>query len=113
MDLLLVLIASWYYAIRVEFQLSHRHSFLWIPNSPTLNENLINKYIDFLNSALCGNLPSKKEDPNLYHSVKTFQLYSHSKTCHKYKNMKCRFKCEHFFTEKKCCEAIAKRVKSS
>ena len=69
-----------YYAIRVEFQFGdapHIHNFLWIPNAPTLNGNLINEYVDFLDSVVCGNLPSEQEDSHLYQLVKTFQIHSH------------------------------------
>lgn len=48
---------------------------------------------------MCGNLPSGQEDSHLYKLVKTFQIYSHAKSCRKYKIMKC-FKFGHFFTEK-------------
>ena len=51
-----------YYTIRVELQFRgsrHIHSFLGIPNAPTLNENPINEYSDFLDSVVCGNLPSE------------------------------------------------------
>ena len=94
----------------MEFQfrgLPHTHSFLWIP--PALNETSINEYVDFLDSVVCGNLPSEQEDFHLYQLVKIFQICPHSKTGRKYKNMKCRFKFGRFFTEK---EIVAKPLQN-
>ena len=45
-------------------------------------------------------MPSEEEDPHLYQLVKSFQIHCHLKTCHKYKNSKCRFKFGRFFTDK-------------
>ena len=47
-------------------------------------------------------MPSEEGDPHLHQLVKTFQFHYQSNTCHKYKNRdsKCRFKFEHFFTDK-------------
>ena len=45
-------------------------------------------------------LPDQSQDPELYELVKTYQKHSHSKTCRKYKNIKCRFNFGHFFTNK-------------
>ena len=45
-------------------------------------------------------LPDQNKDPELHEIVKTYQKHSHSKTCRKYKNMKCRFNFGHFFTNK-------------
>ena len=92
-----------YYAVRVEFQFkgsSHIHSFLWMPNLPLLNEILINRYVDFSDSVVCGNLPSKQEESNLYLLIKTFQIHYYSKASHEYKNMKYRFKFGRFLLEK-------------
>ena len=89
-----------YCAIRVEFQFRgslHIHSFLWVLNAPTLEENKINKYVEFLDSAVCGKLPS--EFNHLDQLVKTFQTHCLSKTCRKYKNSKCCFEWR-FFTDK-------------
>ena len=58
-----------YYAIRVEFQFRdslHIHSFLWVLNAPTLAENTINEYVEFLDSVVCENLSSEEGDPHLY-----------------------------------------------
>ena len=57
-----------YNAVRVEFQFRgspHIHSFLGIPNAPTVNENSINEYVDFLDSVVCGNLSSEQENSRL------------------------------------------------
>ena len=71
-----------------------------VPNAPTFAENPINEYAEFLDSVVCGNLPSEEGDLHLYQSVKPFQIHFHSKTCRKYKNSKCRFKFGRFFTDK-------------
>ena len=71
-----------YYAMRVEFQFRgspQTHRFLWVPNAPTLNENSINAYVDFLDPVVCENLTSEPETSHLYQLVKTFQIYSHSR----------------------------------
>ena len=47
-----------YYAILVEFHFwgsPHIHSFLWVLNAPTLAENTINEYVEFLDPAVPGN----------------------------------------------------------
>ena len=52
-----------YYTIRVEFQFRgspHIHSFLWVLNAPTLPENTINEYVEFLDSVVCGTCHQKK-----------------------------------------------------
>ena len=92
-----------YYAIRAKFQFrgsKHIHSFLWALNAPTLAKTTINEYVEFLDSVVCGNLPSEEGDPHLYQLIKTFQIYCHSKTCSKYKNSKRCFKFGRFFTDK-------------
>ena len=92
-----------YYAIREEFQflsLPHIHRFLWVLNAPTFAVKIINQYFEFLDSVVCGNLPSEEEDQHLYQLVKTFQIHCHSKTFRKYKNSKFRFKFRRFFTDK-------------
>ena len=103
-----------YYAIRVEFQFRgspHIHSFLAISNASTLSEKLLDYYVDFLDSVVCGKLPSEQEDSHLYDLVKTFQMHCHSKASRKCKNMTCRFKFGRFFTEKK--KIVAKPVQSA
>ena len=92
-----------YYAIRAKFQFrgsKHIHSFLWALNAPTLAKTTINEYVEFLDSVVCGNLPSEEGDPHLYQLIKIFQIHCHSETCHKYKNSKCGLKFGRFFTHK-------------
>ena len=63
-----------YYAIRAEFQFrgsTHIHSFLWALNAPTIAKTTINEYVEFLDAAVCGNLPSEEGDPHLYQLVET------------------------------------------
>ena len=89
-----------YYAIRAEFQFRgspHIHIFWGVTCAPTLAENTINKYVEFL---VYGNLSSEEGDPHLYQLVKTFQIHCHSKTCRKYKNSKCHLKFGRFLLTK-------------
>ncbi|XP_066928764.1 uncharacterized protein [Clytia hemisphaerica] len=91
-----------YYAIRVEFQVRgspHIHSFLWILNAPKLTLETKTEYIEFIDKIIKVYLPSKEEDPDLFHLVTTYQLHRHSKTCRKYKNTPCRFHFGKFFCE--------------
>ena len=90
-----------YYAIRVEFQfrgLPHIHSFLWIPNESTLNENSINEHEGFL--VFCVGMYHQNKIYHLHQLVMTFQIHYHSKTFGNYTNMKFHFKFHCFFTEK-------------
>ena len=101
-----------YYAIRVEFQFRgspHIHSFLSIPNAPTLNENLTNESVNSLDFTACGNLPSEQEDSRLYKLLQTFEIHSYSKTCRKYNNMKCLLL---FYRKNNSCKALTKHVLS-
>lgn len=45
-------------------------------------------------------LPNVQQDTELHELVKSYQKHSHSKTCRKYKNTKCRFNFGHFFTNR-------------
>lgn len=44
--------------------------------------------------------PMKKKDRHLHELVKKYQKHSHSKTCRKYKNTRCRFYFGQFFTNR-------------
>ena len=92
-----------YYAIRVRSQFRGSlqiHSFHWVLNALTLAENTINKYVEFLDSVVCGNVRSEEGDPYLHQLDKTIQIHCISKACDKYKNSKCRFSFGRFFTDK-------------
>ena len=102
-----------YYAIRVEFQLRgspHIHSFLWVLNAPTLKEDNIPQYIEFVDGIVKAVMPNRNEDPELFDLVKTFQIHSHSRSCQKRKNKKCRYSFGRFFTPK---TIIAKPLSNS
>ena len=45
-------------------------------------------------------LPNQDQDPELHDLIKTYQKHSHSKTCKKYRNVKCRFNFGQFFTNR-------------
>ena len=90
-----------YYAIRVEFQLRgspHIHSFVWIQNAPTLTNDNIEEYKAFIDGIVKADLPDVEENPKLHELVKKYQVHSHTKSCQKYKNKKCRYSFGKFFT---------------
>lgn len=78
----------------------HIHIFVWILNTPTLNENSIYDYANFLDSAVWGNSRPDQKDSYLYQLIKIFQIHWHPEACRKYKNMKCPFEFGRFFTKK-------------
>ena len=45
-------------------------------------------------------LPDEDSEPTLFELVKNYQLHRHSKTCQKFRNRKCRFNFDRFFTER-------------
>ena len=46
-----------------------------------------------------ADLPNSNNEPELYDLVKNYQIHHHSKTCHKYKNQKCRVSFRTFFID--------------
>ena len=92
-----------YYVIRIEFQLRgspHSHNFLWILNAPILSSDNIPEYIAFVDGIIKTTLPERHENPELFELVKTYQIHSHTKSCKKYKNKKCRYNFGRFFTDR-------------
>ena len=92
-----------YHAIRVEFQVRgspHIHSFLWIVNAPILSKDNVVEYTQFIDSVVKAFVPDIHENPELFDLVTTYQVHSHSKSCRKYKNEKCRYHFGKFFTER-------------
>lgn len=78
------------FELNFSFEVHHIfiRSFRWVLNAPTIRKKAINKYVDILDSVLCGNLLSEQEESYLYQVVKTVQIHGHSKTCRKNKNTK-------------------------
>ena len=92
-----------YYALRIEFQMRgspHLHALIWTSDCPELTHDTKEAYIHFIDEHVQACLPDQSQDPELHELVKTYQKHSHSKTCRKYKNIKCRFNFGHFFTNK-------------
>ena len=92
-----------YYAIRVEFQVRgslHIRSFIWILNAPKLTKVNIDDYRKWVDSVIRSDLRHPNNEPALFELVKTYQIHRHSKTCHKYRNQKYRFRFGEFFTNK-------------
>ena len=57
-------------------------------------------YIEFIDKHVQAYLPNKDNNPELHDLVNFYQKHTHSKTCRKYKNIKCRFKFGQFFTNR-------------
>ena len=92
-----------YYALRIEFQMRgspHLHALIWTSDCPELTHDTKQAYIHFIDEHVQACLPDQSQDPELHEFVKTYEKHSHSKTCRKYKNIKCRFNFGHFFTNK-------------
>ena len=92
-----------YYALRIQFQMRgspHLHALIWTSDCPKLTHDTKEAYIHFIDEHVQACPPDQNQDPELHELVKTYQKHSHSKTCRKYKNMKCRFDFGHFFTNK-------------
>ena len=79
----------------------HLHALIWTSDCPELTHDTKEAYIHFIDEHVQSCLPDRSQDPDQLHElVKTYQKHSHSKTCRKYKNIKCRFNFGHFFTSK-------------
>ena len=92
-----------YYAIRVEFQVRgspHIHSLIWILNAPKLLKETKDEYIQCFDSIIRTDMPNSVSEKELFESVKTFQVYRHSKTCRKYRNDKYKFNFGKIFTDR-------------
>lgn len=92
-----------YYALRIEFQMRgspHLHALIWTSDCPKLNKDSKQQYIEYVDRHVQAYLPDENEDPQLHELVKKYQKHNHSKTCRKYKNIRCRFNFGQFFTER-------------
>ena len=76
----------------------HLHALIWTSDCHELTHDTKEDYIHFIDKHVQACLQS--QDPELHELVKTYQKHSHSKTCRKCKNTKCRFNFWHFFTNK-------------
>ena len=79
---------------RIEFQSRgsvHMHSFLWIKNAPDLNCDDHATIVEFIDSIISTELPSKIEDEELYNLVSSLQVHHHSFTCQRRRTTRCRF----------------------
>ena len=79
-----------YHAIRVEFQergSPHIHCLRWVKGAPILSRENKDEYINFVDNLVKCELPHKKDDPESFDLVRTYQTHSHSKSCRKYKNV--------------------------
>ena len=92
-----------YYALRIEFQMRgspHLHALIWTEDCPKLTSETKEAYIEFIDKHVQAYLPNKDDNPELHDLVNFYQKHTHSKTCRKYKNIKCRFNFGQFFTKR-------------
>ena len=90
-----------YYALYIEFQMRgspHLHALIWTSNCPYLIDDNKQAYINYIDQHVQAYLPSEEDDPELHNLVRTYQRYTHSRSCRKYKNIQCRFNFGQFFT---------------
>ena len=93
-----------YYALRIEFQMRgspHLHALVWTSDCPKLTPENKQQYIDYIDRHVQAFLPDESNEPELYELVNMYQKHNHSKTCRKYRNVKCRSNFGQFFTKKK------------
>lgn len=69
-------------------------------NSPSLTEDNIEAYANKIDRIILTKLPDWDHEPELFHLVKSYQLYRHSKTRRKYRNEACQFHFGRYFTSK-------------
>ena len=92
-----------YYALRIEFQMRgspHLHTLIWAEDCPKLASETKEACIEFIDKHVQAYLPNKEDNPELHDLVNFYQKHAHSKTCRKYKNIKCRFNFGQFFTNR-------------
>lgn len=92
-----------YYALRIEFQMRgspNLHALIWTEDCPKLTPETKEAYIEYIDKHVLTYLPNKEDDPELHDVVNFYQKHTHSKTCRKYKNIKCRFNFGQFFTNR-------------
>ena len=92
-----------YYALRIEFQMRgspHLHTLIWTEDCPKLTSETKEAYIEYIDKDVQAYLPNKEDDLELHDMVNFYQKHTHSKTCRKYKNIKCRFNFGQFFTNR-------------
>lgn len=89
-----------YYAIRIEFQemgSSNVNLFIWIFNPANIENGAV--CIRFTEKKITGQLPYHLNDPELFESANTYQVYSHSRTGGKCNKNQCCFSHDRRFTE--------------
>ena len=92
-----------YYALRIEFRMRgspHLHALIWTEDCPKLTSETKEAYIEYIDKHVQAYLPNKEDDLELHDMVNFYQKHTHSKTCRKYKNIKCRFNFGQFFTNR-------------
>ena len=64
-----------------------------------MTKDNIGEYVAFIDSVVKSYVPNPINYPDLFKLVTTYQVYSHSKSCRKYKNEKCRYHFGKCFTD--------------
>ena len=77
----------------------HVPCFLWMVIAPVLTSCNKEQYAAFVDQTVHTFVPERNENPDLHGLFKSYQLHRHLRTCRKYKNEACRFKCGKFFTK--------------
>ena len=91
------------YALRIECQMRgspHLHALIWTEDCRKLTSETKEAYIEYIDKHVQAYLPNKEDDPELRDVVNFYLKHTHSKTCGKYKNIKCRFNFGQFFTNR-------------
>ena len=65
---------------------------------PVLHKKNIDEYVRFVDSIVKAFVPNEVTDLELFQFT-TYQVRSHSRSCHKYKSGKCRYHFGKFLTE--------------
>ena len=87
------------YALRTEFQERVAHMFTNLSGF-LANIQDENAYIDYFENTLHDQFPELENEPDFFELVKTYQIYSHLRTCWKYNKNECRFSYGHFSSDK-------------
>ena len=90
-----------YYAICIEFQeigSPHGYSFISIFKAVCIENEAT--YIGFIEKTINAQFPNHLNNPELFKSLKTYQVHDHCRTFWEYNKNECRFSYGRCFTQK-------------